>query len=78
MTAIQYAKGNGFTGVRKIAPWRGYVCYEALYDNAGDSVNNVPAIGLPQIILERNGKFRMAKPDETMGYMEEVKIDGDG
>jgi hypothetical protein len=54
------------------------VCYEALYDNAGDSVNNVPAIGLPQIILERSGKFRMAKPDETMGYMEEVKIDGDG
>ena len=76
MTANQYAKNIGFTGARKIAPWRGFICYEALYGNAGDGVNNVPAIGYPQIILERDGIYRLAKPDETMRYMEETVNDG--
>lgn len=78
MTANQYAKNIGFTRARKIAPWRGYICYEALYGSAGESVNDVPAIGYPQIILERDGIFRLAKPEETMRYMEEVTANGDG
>lgn len=76
MTANQYAKNNGFTRAQKIAPWRGYSCYEALYGNAGDGVNDVPAIGYPQIILERGGTFRLANLDETMRYMEESVNDG--
>ena len=76
MTANQYAKNIGFTGARKIAPWRGFTCYEALYGNAGDGVNDVPAIGYPQIILERGGIYRLAKPKETVRYMEETVNDG--
>lgn len=78
MTANQYAKNNGFTEARKIAPWRGYTCYEALYGSAGESVNDVPAIGYPQIILERGSIFRLAKPEETLRYMEEVTVNDDG
>lgn len=76
MTANQYAKNVGFTVARKIAPWRGFTCYEALYGDAGKTVDDVPVIGYPQIILERDGIFRMAKPEETLQYMEEVTVDG--
>lgn len=74
MTANQYAKNIGFTGAQKIAPWRGFTCYEALYGNAGKTVNDVPAIGYPQIILERGGVFRLAKPNEILQYMAEVTV----
>lgn len=78
MTANQYAKSIGFAEAKKIAPWCGYTCYEALYGSAGESVNDVPAIGYPQIILESGGIFRLAKPEETLQYMEEVAVDDYG
>lgn len=70
MTANEYAKKQGFKGARKIQPWNGFPCYEAVY--AEESLDAVPCIGIPQIILEKGGAFRMADYDEAMAYISEV------
>ena len=71
MTANEWAKKQGFKGARKIQPWNGFSCYEAVY--AEESLDSVPCIGIPQIILEKSGAFRMADYDEAMAYISEVK-----
>lgn len=69
MTAKQFAKKQGFTDAAKIEPWNGYKCYEAIYSEPS---LDVPKIGIPQIILERNGIFRMATYAESMQYMDKM------
>lgn len=71
MTANEWAKKQGFKGARKIQPWNGFSCYEAVY--AEESLDAVPCIGIPQIILEKGGVFRMADYDEAMTYISEVE-----
>lgn len=70
MTANEYARKQGFIGAKKMQPWNGFSCYEAIY--AQESLDAVPVIGIPQIILEKNGIFRMANYDEAMAYILEV------
>jgi hypothetical protein len=71
MTANEWAKKQGFKGARPIQPWNVFSCYEAVY--AEESLDAVPCIGIPQIILEKGGVFRMADYDEAMTYISEVE-----
>ena len=71
MTANEYAKKNGFFGAKRINDWNSYKCYEAIYTQE-ESIDAVPCIGIPQIILEKGGAFRMADYDEAMAYISEV------
>lgn len=69
MNVQEFAKKQGFVKAQKIAPWRGYVCYEALVGDPDEE----PRIGFPQIILEKPGvMFRMAQYDEAMAYLDEA------
>lgn len=70
MTADEWAKRQGYKGAKTIHPWNGFSCYEAVY--AGESLDAVPCIGIPQIILGKNGIFRMADYEEAMAYISEV------
>ena len=71
MTANELAKRQGFKGARRIQPWNGYSCFEAVY--AEESLDADPCIGIPQIIIEKGGTFRMADYDEAMTYISEVE-----
>lgn len=70
MTATEYAKKNGFISAIEIGKWKGFLCYEAIIFEQ-ESVNDVPIIGFPQIILEKNGNFRMANYEESMEYLQD-------
>ena len=70
MTARKFAADNGFPVVHALGQWRGYQCHEALLREP-ESVDDVPLIGLPQIILEKDGEFRFADLDEAMDYIRE-------
>ena len=72
MTAIEFAKSQGYRTARPIPPWHGYDCYEAIY--GGEGLDDTPNIGLPQIILQKGGTFRMATEDETWSYMDEIEV----
>lgn len=72
MTANEFAEQNGFKRARKIKPWNGYKCFEAVYADT-EETSPVPLIGFPQIILSRNGALRMADYDEAMAYVAEVE-----
>lgn len=63
MTAKTYAKGKGFEDAKRLCEWHGYVCYEAVF--SGDK-DEIPFVGYPQIILERNGECMMASYDEAI------------
>lgn len=72
MTANEFAREHGFAKAKKIQPWRGYECYEAVIKEP-ESVDDVPIIGLPQIILEKDGKYRFADGDEAMAYIDDLQ-----
>lgn len=74
MTALEFALKNGYIGVKELPPWNGRQCFEALY--AEESLNEVPAIGIPQIILLKDDKCRMASQDEAFEYMDSGAIGG--
>lgn len=70
MTAKKFASGKGFKSAIPIPAWNGYECYEAIY--GGTDLNDIPAIGYPQIILKNGDMFRMATIDEALRYMNEA------
>ena len=65
MTAKQFAENKGYKDARPMRRWNGYICYEAIVHEPED-INDIPMIGFPQIILQKNGKCRMANYEEAM------------
>lgn len=74
MTADEFARGNGFIAAEHRIDWRGYKCYEAML-KVPEDVNDVQHIGIPQIILEKDGECRFADYDEAMAYIDELPED---
>ena len=70
MTAEEYAKSKGFDGARFLIVWNGMKCYEAETHTDDDSI---PNIGFPQIVLEKNGSFRMADYDEALKIIRRLR-----
>lgn len=57
---IEFAKANGYKGAIFLKKWKDYNCYEP---SMGDGVQMV---GLPLVIMEKDGVIRMSTPDEAM------------
>lgn len=63
MTAIEYARSQGFQTAKRLCEWMSFACYEAVISENAD---DIPFVGCPQIILEKNNSFRMATYDESL------------
>lgn len=68
MTVKEYAKQHGFATARKLKPWNGTECWEAVFSETEET----SYIGYPKIILHRNGVFRFATDAEALAYIAEV------
>ena len=65
MTVLEFAKSQGYQTVKKEKEkWNGYTVYSPGYDDGF-----VHFVGLPYVILVKNGKARMSDLDETLKYM---------
>ena len=63
--AIKFAKENGYETAIYHSKWKGYICFEPIYDTKKPSF-----IGLPSLILvEKNGNIRMSTYEETMEHI---------
>lgn len=63
MTAKEFAVKNGFAGVIRGKPWRGFKCWTALYT---EDMSENCLIGFPQYIVETGDGFRFLDYDEAM------------
>jgi hypothetical protein len=62
MTVKEIAVKLGYDGIKKHKEkYKGYDVYACILDNPGGEI-----IGKPVYILVKNGKYRMAKPDEVL------------
>ena len=62
MTVNDVAKKLGYDRAeKKKIKYKGYDVYECILDNPGGEI-----IGKPVYILVKNGKYRMATPDEVL------------
>ena len=55
-----------------MTPWHGSKCYELLYGNT-DDINDIPAIGIPQIAVQNGKNFKLLSYDEFFMYSEEQR-----
>ncbi len=60
----QFATENGYSGAEFLKTWNGYNVYEPMFDDVepGEFVS----VGLPLVILEKDGKIRMSTPEECL------------
>ena len=65
MTALEFARENGFEGVAQSKPRNGRRCWAAVYRES-ESINDLPMIGFPQYIVETGDGFRFLDYDEAM------------
>ena len=59
-----YAKEMGYEKAFFRLKWNGYDVYEPVYSK------ELSYIGLPLMILEKNGKFRMTTPEEAFDILD--------
>ena len=82
MTAVEFAKANGFEDAELIGTWNGEKVYAAIFrvtedklSKDGESLTSDDYnIGFPQYILERNGRFRFAGYDEAMKILRGMEV----
>ena len=60
----RFAIENGYSGAEFLQIWHGYNVYQPMFD--GTEPGEVVSVGLPLVILEKNGKIRMSTPEECM------------
>ena len=81
MTAVDFAKANGFESAEFIGMWNGERCYAAIFrvtedklSKDGESLTSDDYnIGFPQYILERDKRFRFAGYDEAMKILRRLE-----
>lgn len=61
-----FAKKQGYEDAEYLCDWCGYACYEPIMNNS-----EIGFVGLPLLILVKDGKIRMSTPDEAMKQLEE-------
>lgn len=64
----QFAKEQGYDDAVYLNKWRGYDCYEPVFDGEG-----VSYVGLPYIILVKGPVIRLSTIDESFEQMSETK-----
>jgi hypothetical protein len=65
---LDFALQQGYSDVIKEKPWRGYDVYSPIYGDDDGSA----CVGLPLIILVKNGKIRLSTEDEAFAYLDET------
>ncbi|MBE5838440.1 hypothetical protein [Butyrivibrio sp.] len=64
----EFAKEHGYETADYLCEWRGFSCYEPVYTK-----DELAYIGMPAMILvDKDGKIRMATYDEVMQRMDEL------
>lgn len=67
MTAIEFAKNNGYAGAEYIGVYNGSKIYRPLLSNSGGHVGK---IGYPIVIIEENGVPRLSSNKESIDILE--------
>ena len=63
------AKKSGYDGVEPLGKWRGYDCYEPVFD--GTTEEEPAIVGPPLIILVKGDEIRMSTEEEAFQQIEE-------
>lgn len=66
MSASEYAKSIGYDDAKYLHKWKGYRCYKPISKDADGET------GLPLIILEKSGKFRISTVDEALDHFDDM------
>ena len=66
MTALEFAHSEGYKGAKFLHKWHGYNCYKPIADM------NEGMIGLPLVILEKNGEFHISTPEEAFAHFDDM------
>lgn len=66
MNASEYARKEGYAGATFLHNWKGYRCYKPTIDNEEGM------IGLPLVILEKNGIFHISTPEEALEHFDDM------
>ena len=62
-----FAIEHGFDGAEFMCKWRGYNCYEPIFDSG------TAYLGLPQFIFEdEDGSLRMSSSEEALQLIDEL------
>lgn len=63
--ALAFAAEQGYDDVRSLGSWQGYDAYEPVFHGDEPAV-----VGLPLMILVRDGQVRMSTPEEAFAQMD--------
>ncbi len=66
---IEFAKSQGYDGVKPLGQWRGYDAYEPTFN--GSSECSPAMIGPPLLILADRDGVRMSTVDEAFAHIDE-------
>ena len=62
---LQFAKAQGYDGAEYDSKWHAYDVYQPTFDGV-----EIPMIGLPFVILVKDGAIRMSTKDEAFEYLD--------
>lgn len=63
----------GYIDATEAGTWRGFTVYEPVWPPPKDG-QGIPCIGIPRVILERQGELRFSDYNETFDYLDEVDL----
>lgn len=66
MTALEFAKTNGYTGVKYLHLWNGYKVYKPEIKGQDGKT------GLPLVILELNDEYHISTPEEALNHFDDM------
>lgn len=67
MTAIEFAKNNGYVGIEYLGVYKGSKIYKPLLNTSGEHAGKV---GYPLVIIEENGVLRLSSNKESIDILE--------
>ena len=67
---IEFAKAQGYDGIKPLGRWRGYDAYEPTFEGSGECSPTM--IGPPLLILVDGNGVRMSTVDEAFAHIDEV------
>ena len=65
---LEFAAQHGYCDAIKEQDWRGYQVFSPIYSRE----EGLACVGLPLIILVKDGKIRMSTEEEAFAYLDET------
>ena len=66
MKASEFAQKEGYIGAKYLHKWNEYRCYKPIVEDEEGM------IGLPLVILEKNGIFHISTPEEALEHFDKM------